>query len=83
MRAGVARYVVTQMELGRSVHEAVENAVQDLACLKEGLIGGVTIHAVDRDGNARVVAVNVPDDVHYWYWCETMDRAECRSAERA
>jgi N4-(beta-N-acetylglucosaminyl)-L-asparaginase len=82
MRAGIARYVVTQLELGKGVHEAVENAVEDLAALDEGLIGGVTIHAVDRNGNARVVAVNVPDDLHYWYWSETMVRPECRSAER-
>jgi L-asparaginase len=73
---------VTQLELGKGVNEAVENAVKDLAALNEGLIGGVTIHAVDRNGNARVVAVNVPDDLHYWYWRETMVRPECRSAER-
>jgi isoaspartyl peptidase/L-asparaginase-like protein (Ntn-hydrolase superfamily) len=81
MRAGIARYVVTQLELGKSVHEAVENAVKDLAALTEGLIGGVTIHAVDRNGTACVVAVNVPDTVHYWYWCETMAGPQCRSAE--
>jgi hypothetical protein len=62
------------------VHEAVGNAVNDLAALTDGLIGGVTIHAADRDGNARVVAVNVPDDIYYWYWRETIP--ECRSAER-
>ncbi|WP_439374514.1 isoaspartyl peptidase/L-asparaginase [Bradyrhizobium sp. DASA03120] len=82
MRAGIARYVVTQLALGKGVHEAVENAVNDLAALNEGLIGGVTIHAVDSAGNARVVAANVPDDIHYWYWRETMTRPECRSAER-
>src|SRR4029077_5269847 len=76
MRAGIARYVVTQLafgkgvyeavgnasvELGKGVYEAVGNAVKDLAALTGGLIGGVTIHAADRDGNVRVVAVNVPD----------------------
>src|SRR6266436_6897073 len=65
MRAGIARYVVTQLEFGRGVHEAVGNAVKDLNALTDGLIGGLTIHAADRDGNARVVAVNVPDTVHY------------------
>jgi N4-(beta-N-acetylglucosaminyl)-L-asparaginase len=82
MRTGIARYVVTQLELGKRVHEAVGNAVKDLAALTGGLIGGLTIHAADRDGNARVVAVNVPEDIHYWYWRETMARLECRSAER-
>jgi hypothetical protein len=33
MRAGIARYVVTQFEFGRSVHEVVENAVKDLGAL--------------------------------------------------
>jgi N4-(beta-N-acetylglucosaminyl)-L-asparaginase len=81
MRAGIARYVVTQLEFGKGVHEAVGNAVKDLAALTGGLIGGVTIHAADRDGNARVVAVNVPDTVHYWYWCETMAHPQRRRAE--
>jgi isoaspartyl peptidase/L-asparaginase-like protein (Ntn-hydrolase superfamily) len=81
MRAGIARYVVTQLELGKGVHEAVENAVKDLAALNKGLIGGVTIHAADRDGNTRVVAVNVHDAVHYWYWCETMAHPQRRRAE--
>lgn len=81
MRTGIARYVVAQLELGKSVHEAVENAVKDLANLTEGLIGGITIHAIDRNGNACVVAVNVPNKVHYWYWSETMARPQCRSVE--
>src|SRR5947199_6304506 len=80
--AGIARYVVTQLEFGKGVHEAVGNAVKDLAALTGGLIGGVTIHAADRDGNARVVAVNAPDTVHYWYWCETMAHPQRRRAEQ-
>ncbi len=82
MRAGIARYVVSQLEFGKGVHEAVAAAVKDLAALTGGLIGGVTIHAADSDGNAHVVAVNVPDTVHYWYWCETMAHPQLRRAEQ-
>jgi isoaspartyl peptidase/L-asparaginase-like protein (Ntn-hydrolase superfamily) len=82
MRAGAARYVVTQLEFGITVHEAVQNAIRDLTALTDGLLRGLTIHAIDRDGNARVVAVNIDEPVYYWYWCETMLRAECRRAEQ-
>jgi isoaspartyl peptidase/L-asparaginase-like protein (Ntn-hydrolase superfamily) len=43
MRAGIARHVVTQSNLKKGVHEAVQNAVKDLSALTGGLIGGVTI----------------------------------------
>jgi len=82
MRAGTARYTVAQLEFGMTVHEAVENAVKDLTALPGGLLGGLTIHAIDRGGNARVAAVNIDEPVYYWYWCETMLRAECRRAEQ-
>jgi L-asparaginase len=81
MRTGAARYVVSQLEFGKTVRDAVENAIGDLAALAGGLVGGVTVHAIDRFGNARVVALNISEPVHYWYWCETMPRAECRRAE--
>ena len=83
MRSGAARSVVSQLEFGKDVREAVGHAITDLASLTEGLIGGLTVHAVDRIGNARVVALNVSEAVHYWYWNETMPHAECRSAEPA
>jgi L-asparaginase len=81
MRTGAARYVVSQLEFGKTVQDAVENAIGDLAALAGGLVGSVTVHAIDRFGNARVVALNISEPVHYWYWCETMPRAECRRAE--
>jgi N4-(beta-N-acetylglucosaminyl)-L-asparaginase len=81
MRAGTARYVITQLELGKSVHEAVDNAIRDLSALDCGLLRGLTIHAIDRDGRARVVAMNIAEPVYYWYWCETMGRPQCRRAE--
>ena len=81
MRSGSARYVVSQLESGKDVREAVGHAITDLVSLTGGLIGGVTVQAVDRDGNARVVALNISEAQHYWYWNEMMPQAERRRAE--
>ncbi|TWA99153.1 isoaspartyl peptidase/L-asparaginase [Bradyrhizobium stylosanthis] len=81
MRAGTARYVVSQLEFGRTVGDAVENAIADLAALSGGLLGGLTVHAVDREGNARAVALNVPGPSRYWYWREGVPCAEHRTAD--
>ena len=66
---------------GETIRDAVENVIEELAALTGGVTGCVTVYAVDRIGDARVVALNAPEPVHYWYWCETMPRAECRRAE--
>ena len=50
IRAGTARAVVLYMKLGMSVEEAVHEAVDDMRALKGGLIGRVTIHAIDAAG---------------------------------
>jgi N4-(beta-N-acetylglucosaminyl)-L-asparaginase len=67
IRSGLARYVVAQLETGTSIRGAVENAIESLAALKEGRLGGLTLHAVDREGSARVVALNISKPIHYWY----------------
>ena len=81
IRSGAARYVVSQLEAGMDVRGAVGRAISDLASLTAGLIGGVTLHAVDRVGNSRVVALNISEPEYYWYWNETMPQAERRRAE--
>jgi N4-(beta-N-acetylglucosaminyl)-L-asparaginase len=83
MRCGTARYVVAELEGGSTVWDAVDNAIQDLTNLTQGLADGVTVYAVDRLGNTRVVALDVTKPVRYWYWSEAMTGAECRIAERA
>jgi hypothetical protein len=57
----------------RSRHQPVREAKSAIA---------FSLHAADRVGNARLVALNISEPVQYWYWCETMVRAECRLAER-
>ncbi|WP_066474696.1 N(4)-(beta-N-acetylglucosaminyl)-L-asparaginase [Bosea sp. WAO] len=68
IRAGTSRAVVLYMKMGMSVEEAVLEAVEDMRALKGGLIGRVTIHAIDAAGGHNVVAVNGLPENHYWLW---------------
>jgi L-asparaginase len=73
IRAGTARAVVLYMKMGMSVEEAVYEAVADMRSLKGGLIGRVTIHAIDTAGGHKVVAVNGTPENHYWIWQDELD----------
>lgn len=70
IRAGTSRSIVLYMKMGLSVADAVDAAIDDLRDLKGGLIDRITIHAIDRDGQDRVVAVNAQQDRNYWRWRE-------------
>jgi L-asparaginase / beta-aspartyl-peptidase len=81
IRAGTARAVVLYMKMGMSVGEAVEEAVNDMRALKGGLIGRITIHAIDAAGGHRVVAVNGLPENHYWIWREGEAKPVSQPAE--
>lgn len=83
MRTGTARSIVLAMQLGQSLDQAVELAVNDLADLKDGFLGGVVIHAIDADDNHRVVNFRCQDPVRYWHWNASMSEPEQRLADRA
>lgn len=70
IRAGTSRAVVLYMKMGLSVEEAVYEAVTDMRAMRGGLIGRVTIHAIDAAGAHKVVAVNGQPGNHYWLWRE-------------
>lgn len=73
IRASPARYVVAQMEMGASVQEAVENAVEDIAALEGGVLSSLVIYAVKlTDGNPThfAAAINLDEDAPYQYWEE-------------
>lgn len=70
IRCGTARAVILYMKSGMSVRQAVLEAVADMRALKGGLIGRVTIHAIDANGGHHVVAVNGNPSNHYWLWRE-------------
>jgi L-asparaginase len=54
--------------MGMSVEEAVYEALSDMRALDGGLLGRVTIHAIDKNGCHKVVAVNGGPENHYWIW---------------
>lgn len=73
IRCGTARAVVLYMKMGLSVEKAVAEAVEDMRALRDGLVGRVTIHAIDTAGGHCVVAVNGNPSNHYWLWREGED----------
>ncbi len=73
IRCGTARSVVLYMKLGMSVDEAVLEATNDMRALKGGLISRITIHAIDRKGNHKVVAVNGDGQQNYWLWQDGLE----------
>lgn len=80
IRAGTARSVVLYLKMGLPLEAAVDEAVADLGRLQGGQLAGVVIHAIDRQGQHRVVAVNCPDEIAYWLWSEGMQEPELRPA---
>lgn len=83
MRCATARTVVLGMKLGLSLREAVDLAVEELAELKEGFLGGVVIHAVDAGGNHDVANFRCSGEIRYWLWDDTMPEPELRQARVA
>ncbi|MDP6343441.1 MAG: N(4)-(beta-N-acetylglucosaminyl)-L-asparaginase, partial [Alphaproteobacteria bacterium] len=68
IRAGTSRAIVLYMKMGLSLTAAVDEAIEDLRRLQGGLLQRITLHAIDRDGRHRVVAVNAEDQLYYWLW---------------
>jgi L-asparaginase len=56
IRAATARSVVLYLKQGMSLESAVKEAMRDLSDLRGGLLGAVTIHAMDRDGRTYAAA---------------------------
>jgi L-asparaginase / beta-aspartyl-peptidase len=68
IRCCSARSVVLYMKLGMSVDEAVREAVDDMRALQGGLLGQITVHAIDIKGHHKVVSVNGDASSTYWLW---------------
>jgi beta-aspartyl-peptidase (threonine type) len=83
IRAGTARAIVLYLQLGMPLQEAVDRAVADLRDLRGGQLGAVVIHALDRAGGHRVVALNAAGPIHYWFWLPGMPAPERRVAAAA
>ncbi len=81
IRAGTSRAIVLYMKMGLSLQAAVDEAIDDLRQLKGGLIQRITLHAIDRNGDHRVVAVNAEEQLTYWLWREGDDAPHAEPTE--
>jgi L-asparaginase len=81
IRAGTARSVVLYLKLGYPLRDAVREAAKDLADLRTGLLGEVTIHAITAAGEHYVLTVNSTRTIRYLVWEESMPAPEIREAE--
>ena len=83
IRQGTAKTVITALRLGYSLDDAVELAINDLADLTSGYLGGVVVHAIDKNDQHRVVNFRCAGDIQYWYWSSGMSKPELRDADVA
>jgi len=81
IRCATSAAVVLYMKMGMSLDAAVYEAIEDLKYLKDGYTEGVTIHAIDKHGNHKVVSLNCPGPIKYWIWQTGMAEPELRDAE--
>lgn len=81
VRAGTARSVVLYLKMGLSVEDAVYEAARDLADLKTGYLDEVTIHAIDKHGNYKVVGLNSSEEIKYVVWSPDMYSPKVEVAE--
>lgn len=82
IRAGTSRAIVLYLKMGLTLSGAVDAAIDDLRGLKGGLIDRITIHAIDRDGASRIVAVNAKQERSFWRWRDGEAAPEKIPAER-
>ncbi|MFP6699905.1 MAG: N(4)-(beta-N-acetylglucosaminyl)-L-asparaginase [Alphaproteobacteria bacterium] len=81
IRAGTSRAIVLYMKMGLSLAAAVDEAIDDLRRLRGGLIQRLTLHAIDCDGDHRVVTVNAEGQPSYWLWREGDEAPRAEPAE--
>jgi L-asparaginase / beta-aspartyl-peptidase len=81
IRAGTARIVVLYLKMGYELKDAVLEAAKDLAGLRTGFIGEVTIHAINSTGEYFVLGVNSSRPIKYLIWKDSMPSPDIRDAE--
>jgi L-asparaginase / beta-aspartyl-peptidase len=65
IRCSTARMTIEHMKRGASVEDAVRASLAELTDLKGGLLGGVTVHAIDAAGGHFVGAVRGKPRTYY------------------
>jgi N4-(beta-N-acetylglucosaminyl)-L-asparaginase len=83
IRQGTAKTVVTALRLGYSLDDALGIAISDLADLKTGHLGGVVVHAIDKNDQHKVVSFRCEKDIEYWFWSPDLAKPELRKADVA
>ena len=78
IRAGTAHAVVLYMKMGMDVQAACREALADLRALRRSYRGGVTVHAIDAQGQPYVISIGREGKGAYWIWTEGMARPERR-----
>ncbi len=69
IRTGLARLTVTLMHAGRTVHEAVQEALLDVLQMPDSGDGDLQLLAIDNQGNHDVAYVGpVIEDTWHLYW---------------
>ena len=86
LRSNTARSVILYLKINMSLEEACQEALNDLRSVKADYRGGVTIYALDAQGNKCVLSVKaleegLPEcDTYYWYWDDNLEKPEKISA---
>jgi L-asparaginase / beta-aspartyl-peptidase len=81
IRAGTSRAVVLYMKMGMDVRHACREALADLRTLQRSWRGGITLHAIDHDGQPCVITIGRDEPQPYWIWTEGMAAPERRISE--
>jgi len=69
------------MKMGMTVEEAVYEAAKDLKSLKGGYLDEVTIHAIDKNDNYKVISYKGSVPVFYWVFKDGMESPVKEQAE--
>jgi isoaspartyl peptidase/L-asparaginase-like protein (Ntn-hydrolase superfamily) len=66
IRTSLARTTVALMQMGRSVREAVQEALTDVLALPDASDGELQLHAIDTQSNYDVAFIG-PQDAKIWH----------------
>ncbi len=82
IRTSTSRAAILYMKNGASVKEACYEAMKDLLFLKQGQIGAVVIHAIDKNGNSCVLSSHeLQDKSSYYIWDDEIKVIQHKQAE--
>lgn len=82
IRSNTAHSVVLYMKMNMSIEDACIEAMNDLKDIQTDFRGGVSIYAIDKNGNDFVLSVKsmqngLPEcDEYYWYWKSSFDNVK-------